>query len=325
MDRAIAHDAFAPPGRPAAMRSGLVLALIVHALLIAALAWSVNWRIDENDGVVAELWAPVAQVAAPRAATPEPQPPPAPTPAPAPQPEVRPPPPAPRPDPEAAARAEAQIALEREAKVAREKARRDEVERVAADKARQAERERRDEQRRQEVKREQDRQKERERVAQEEAREKKLAVEKARQKELAEERAREKAEADKARQDEARLAAIREANLKRMMGQAGTGDPSSTGNAARTAGPSSGYAGRIKARIKPNIVLTSALDGNPVAEVELSLAPDGTIVGRKLVKKSASAAWDETVLRAIDRTEVLPRDTDGRVPSSMVIEFRARE
>ena len=28
------------------------------------------------------------------------------------------------------------------------------------------------------------------------------------------------------------------------------------------------------------------------------------------------------VLRAIDKTEVLPRDVDGRVPSSMTIDFR---
>ena len=33
-------------------------------------------------------------------------------------------------------------------------------------------------------------------------------------------------------------------------------------------------------------------------------------------------AWDDAVLRAIDKTEVLPRDVDGRVPSSMTIDFR---
>jgi colicin import membrane protein len=31
------------------------------------------------------------------------------------------------------------------------------------------------------------------------------------------------------------------------------------------------------------------------------------------------------VLRAIDKTEVLPRDVDGRVPSSMAIEFKPQE
>jgi len=28
------------------------------------------------------------------------------------------------------------------------------------------------------------------------------------------------------------------------------------------------------------------------------------------------------VLRAIDKTRTMPRDTDGRVPSPMIIEFR---
>jgi len=40
---------------------------------------------------------------------------------------------------------------------------------------------------------------------------------------------------------------------------------------------------------------------------------------------SGVKAWDDTVLRAIDRTGMLPRDTDGRIPSTMVISFRPQE
>ena len=50
-------------------------------------------------------------------------------------------------------------------------------------------------------------------------------------------------------------------------------------------------------------------------------APDGTIVGRRLVKASGNKEWDDAVLRALDRTEILPRDTDGRIPSPMTIDF----
>ena len=114
--------------------------------------------------------------------------------------------------------------------------------------------------------------------------------------------------------------------MRRMNELAGaTGAATSTGTAARTAGPSAGYAGRIKARILPNIVFTEAIDGNPLATVEVRAAPDGTIIGRRLVKSSGVKAWDDAVLRAIDKTEVLPRDTDGRVPSSFEISFRPRE
>ena len=143
---------------------------------------------------------------------------------------------------------------------------------------------------------------------------------------VADEQAEKKKLAEQAKKDEARQAAIREANLRRMMSQAGSSDESTaTGNAARTSGPSSGYAGRIKARIKPNIVLTAPVAGNPSATVEVRVAPDGTIVGRKLVTPSGSAAWDETVLRAIDKTEVLPKDVDGRVPPTITIAFRPLE
>jgi len=137
-----------------------------------------------------------------------------------------------------------------------------------------------------------------------------------------------KAEADRkeklaAAEKDAQIARQREENLKRIAGQAGaTGAPDSSGTAAQSAGPSASYAGRIKARIKPNIVFGEELNGNPTASVEVKVAPDGTIIGRRLARSSGVTAWDEAVLRAIDKTEVLPRDVDGRVPPSMSIDFR---
>jgi len=126
--------------------------------------------------------------------------------------------------------------------------------------------------------------------------------------------------AEKAEQE--RIEKLRQDNLKRIQGQAGaTGGPTATGTAARDAGPSASYAGRIIAKVKPNIVLTEMVTGSPRAEVEVRAAPDGTIVGRRLVKSSGNKDWDEAVLRALDRTEILPRDTDGRVPSPITIGF----
>ena len=169
-----------------------------------------------------------------------------------------------------------------------------------------------------------------------------IAVEKARrERELQKDREREreaaKADADKkrllAQQEEQRRKLadkadldrqekLRQDNLKRMLGQAGaTGAPTAAGNAQRDAGPSASYAGRIIARVKPNIVLTDTVAGSPRAEVEVRAAPDGTIIGRRLVKSSGDKNWDDAVLRALDRTEILPRDTDGRVPSPITIGF----
>lgn len=281
------RDLFAPQ-QPPGMRSGLALAILAHVLLVIALTFGLNWKASEPEGVVAELWSALPQTAAPRPTPPEPKPAP-------PVVEPKPAPPVIKAEPAPPPRADAQIAIER---AARERARREEAERIEA--ARQAELRKREEAKRAEAKR---LEAERQRVASEQADKKQLA--------------------EQAKKDEARQAAIREANLRRMMSQAGTSDdPAAAGNAARTSGPSASYGGRIKARIKPNIVLTTPVAGNPAATVEVKVAPDGTIVARKLVTSSGSAAWDETVLRAIDKTEVLPKDTDGRVPPAFIITFR---
>lgn len=140
----------------------------------------------------------------------------------------------------------------------------------------------------------------------------------------AEKKRREQEEAQKLKEAE-RVEAQRQAQLNRMLGQAGaTGAPNATGTGARDAGPkgpSAGYGDRIRARVKPNIVLTESVEGSPRAEVEVRAAPDGSIINRRLVKSSGNPAWDDAVLRAIDRTAVLPRDEDGTVPSPIRIVF----
>ena len=130
--------------------------------------------------------------------------------------------------------------------------------------------------------------------------------------------------AKKRAEDDSRIAAQREANLKRMLGQAGA-TATTPGQSVRSAGPSASYAARIRGRIKPNIVYTAPVAGDLVTEVDVRCAPDGRILSRKLVKSSGIDAWDQAVLRAIDKTEVLPRDTDGTVPSLLNIEFNARD
>ena len=100
---------------------------------------------------------------------------------------------------------------------------------------------------------------------------------------------------------------------------------SATGTAPRASGPSASYAGRIAARIKPNIVFTEVISGNPSAEVQIRVAPDGTIVGARLLKSSGVKAWDDAVLRAVERTEKIPRDTDGTVVPEFPISFRPRD
>ncbi|MDE2627435.1 MAG: cell envelope integrity protein TolA [Burkholderiales bacterium] len=305
MDAAtLSRDPFMP--RPPKGRGpALALALLAHVLLIAALAFGVHWHTFEPNTVAAELWSAVPQAAAPRAV----EPPPAPTPTP---PEVRKPEPVVKqaepvapPKPPPPALPDPQIAIEQ--------AKREAAQRALA------------EQEQQKLKRE--------KAEQDKAARAKAALEKQRaQEELARQQA--QAEKVKAEQEKAlaakraadAAAAARAAYLKRMLGQAGaTGGPTDTGSAARASGPSASYAGRIMARIKPNIVFSDTVDGNPLATVEVTLAPDGTIIARRLVKSSGVKSWDDAVLRAIDRTEILPRDIDGRVPPPFQIDFRLHD
>jgi colicin import membrane protein len=125
--------------------------------------------------------------------------------------------------------------------------------------------------------------------------------------------------------DEAQLARQREKNLERMFGQVGaSGASSATGTALRDAAPSASYAGRIRAKIEPHIIFAGEVRGNPVAEVEVRCAFDGTVVGRNIVQSSGNKDWDAAVLDAIDRTATLPRDIDGRIPSVFRISFRPK-
>ncbi len=100
---------------------------------------------------------------------------------------------------------------------------------------------------------------------------------------------REQTEAEEKAQD-TRLAQQREENLRRMMGQAGgtPGQTAPTGTAAQNAAPSASYAGKVKAAVRPEIVFTGTVAGNAAAEVEVSAAPGGSIISRRLIKSSGN-------------------------------------
>jgi colicin import membrane protein len=148
----------------------------------------------------------------------------------------------------------------------------------------------------------------------------KLAEEKKQKEELA------KQDKQKKELEAKKLDQLRKEQLARMQAlAAGTGSPTSQGTAATSKGPSASYAAKIAARIKPNIVFTDVVSGNPTAEAVVRVAPDGTIVNVKLTKSSGVKAWDDAVVRAIEKTERIPRDVDGTVVSQFPISFRPND
>lgn len=315
------RDQFAPPRPPARLRA-ITLAVLVHAVLIGALTWGVNWKnTADQPAVEAELWAAVPTQAAPRAVEPPPPPPPPPVQ------QVTPPPPPPVRATEPPDTREADIAIEREKKrLEQEKKAREQQELREK-----RERERKEEERRERLEQEKKERQQKEREKEKEQREKQLAEQKKAEQEKQKKLAEDKRKADeaakrKAEAEEKQLAKLREDNMRRIQGMAGaTGAENATGTAQRSAGPSGSYGGKVAAKVKPNIVYPDAISGNPRAEVEVRLSPDGTIVGKRLVQSSGNKAWDDAVLRALDKTETLPRDVDGRVPSSLTIGFRPQD
>ncbi len=277
---------FAPPPTGGWGRS-LSFALFMHLLLLAALTWGVQWKTQSNTlSASAELWSALPLEAAPAANEPEPTPPqPVPPPEPVKAVEPKPTPPTPPKVDAAAEREAADIALKKEKEKKLQEKKEAELE-------------------------------------------KKKKLEKEKEKALKKEVAAAKAKLDakKAAAEEKRTEALRNENLKRMQGMAGaSGDENSKGTALKASGPSASYAGRIRARIKPNITFTEDVAGNPKAEVEVRTSPDGTIISRKLLSSSGNKAWDEAVLKAIDKTATLPRDEDGRVPPVLEISFRPKD
>ena len=318
------RDQFAPPRPPARVRA-IALAVLAHVLLVVALTWGVNWKTStDQPAVQAELWAAVPQQAALRA-EPEPQPEPAPTPPQPPEPVPAPlPPPPPPPRQAEPDTREADLAIEREKK-------RIEKEKKDKERAQQLEREKRERERKEEERRAQEKERLQKEKEKEKQREKERQEKLEKQKQLAEEKKRQEAE-DKRKQEaieKANAKAVEERhkeNVRRMQGLAGaTGGEKATGTAQRDAGPSGSYGGKVAAKVKPHIVYPDAVSGNPRAEVEVRAAPDGTITGTRLIQSSGNKAWDDAVLRALQKTETLPRDVDGRVPASLVIGLRPKD
>jgi colicin import membrane protein len=294
---------------------------VAHLALFLALGLATAWKTQpQTVQAEAELWSALPQAAAPKLQEPPP-PPPEPEPPREPPPQPKPPRPAPEPEPDNSLR-DAQIALQKKKLEDQKKKEAAERERKALEKK----------------KKEAEEKAEKDKAAKEKALKEKAAIDKAEQekKELDKKKAAEKAKADeKKRQqeqaqkekqdkaDDARAEALRQENLQRMQGMAGaSGGPNATGTALKSSGPSASYAGRLVGRIKPNITYPGDVVGNPRAEVEVRVAPDGTITSRRIVQSSGNKAWDDAVLRAIDKTEILPKDTDGRVPPLIVLGFR---
>lgn len=104
-------------------------------------------------------------------------------------------------------------------------------------------------------------------------------------------------------------------------GRGGSGSGCGTGGGG--GGASAGYAAKVAARIKTFYNSPESFPSNLSAKAEIRTLSDGTILSQRLLKSSGNPAFDETVLRAIDRAGRLPKDENGRMPETIfVITFK---
>lgn len=282
---------FGPPRDAGSVRA-FGLALLAHGLLIAALTWGVNWkRTDNTVSFEAEIWSTVRQEAAPKLVEPPPAPPPPPPGTP--EPVVKTAPPAPDVD----------IALEQEKK-----------RKLVQQKQQQQQ------QKEAELLAEKEKEKERE-LKLKEDQVKRKTLDDAKKTEVKKQELKEQASATG-------LAEQRKQNLARAMGLAGaTGAEDAKGLTQKSGGSSASYKARLAALFKRNISFANVegLQGNPKAIVQVKVASSGLIIGFRLTKSSGNPAWDDAVLRAVEKTERIPTDENGRVVSDFPVEFGPKD
>ena len=360
MATAQAHSDFLPPPSPGSGRA-LVLALIVHGLLVLALAYAVPWHLQTPTATFsAELWAPLPMEAAPPALPPEPPTPEVesivaprtPAPAPPPEPARVAPPPSPAIDADiATAERKAQQKKQDERELAAQEKKKLEERRLAdkrelaqrKEEALKAEKQKVDALAQEAKKAEKSklskaedakRRKELE-AAKAEAAKRLQEIEAAKaadEKRLKDLEIAKQQDADRLREEQAQSDKRRKDARERALKLAGTAAATGSGNANASGSPtqnaslSERYQKEVVAAIKPNIKYTKELSPSLTTELEVVTDATGKVASVSFRKRSGDAYWDDMARNAILRTERLPfDDTSGRVPSPLIISLRPHD
>ena len=292
-------------------------AILVHIALVAVLFFSVRWKQvapAAEEPMAVELIStaappPVVAERAPAATPPAPEPP-RPPPPPAPRPAPRPaptPPPAPAPSPADIAREKAQKEAEKKtqiAKLAADEAK-EKVKLKAVDDAAKKEVARKlDETRAKELK-----------LAQDKANKEQQAVKTAAATTVAADNAAAAAAEKQARELAERQAADRAAKA--------AADAATARARVKAEGD---YVGKIRAKVKGNIILASDVAGNPEAVFEVVQLPTGEVLSVTLKKSSGNRAYDEAVERAINKSSPLPKPEQADIfQRQLSLKFRPLE
>jgi colicin import membrane protein len=258
------------------------LALGVHALFVLLLVFGVSWQTQHPAPVMVDVWQTLPAAAPPVAVKPpEPV---KPAPAPRPAPTLK-PAPVPKPVAEEPPPKAPDIALEKK-KAEAERLKKLHAIQAAEDRARE-----------------------------ESARAEASAIKQARDKQVAEQKRQDllrQMEADELKQSMAEETA---ANAARAA-QAAAGK-----NQAALAQAVGQYRDLISAKVRGNTRLPDNLKGNPQVRCLVKLLPTGEVVSVRVTQSSGNAAYDEAVVRAIEKSSPLPLPAERDARAAFVPEL----
>jgi TonB family protein len=92
--------------------------------------------------------------------------------------------------------------------------------------------------------------------------------------------------------------------------------PTSAADAAN-----SGYLEKVQRRVRPNIVWSGETQGQETV-LAVRCTPTGTLLSATITRSSGNAAWDDAALRAVQRSDPMPQDINGKTPESFKITLR---
>ncbi|MFM0552670.1 cell envelope integrity protein TolA [Paraburkholderia sediminicola] len=325
------------PPRERGTGRAFAFALVMHVLLGFFLYHGIQWQNSTPEGAEAELWTEVPDTAIPRPVPPPPVP-------------VAPPPPVrdeqadialqekKRQQQEAARQAQLaeqqrqqklQAQQEAEAKRQQQLAA-DQAAQLAAQKAAAAKQKQQQQQQADKLKQQQlAEQQKQQQLKEQQQEQQKQAEADAQKKADAQKAAKAKAQADAAAQAK-KVDAERRARLAQMQGLAtgGTGSTTSdglgksgTGSGSGGTATSPGYSDKVRRAVRPNISWGGETGGLETV-VSVRCSPTGTLLGATISRSSGNAAWDDAALRAVQRTDPMPQDINGKTPTSFLITLR---
>jgi colicin import membrane protein len=322
--------------------TALALSMLVHAVLIGALFFGVQWKnqaLPSSVSVEVFRGTPVQPTQTPEPPPPPPPPEPEPVPEPPPplpEPQVEPPPPSPEPQVEPPPPPDPDIVIKEEQRrkeeerLEQERMERERLERERLEKER-LEQERLEqellEQERLEKERLEKEQRERERQEKEQLEQERLEKERLEQEKLEKERLekerQERERREKERREKERLEEMRkqveQEERRRTEEQNRQAAIAAADEELRQIGvqvsaarkrAESAYKNKIGSKIKGYTVLPPVIEGNPEVIFRVTQLPNGEIIDVRLNKSSGNKALDEAIERAIRNSSPLPLPDD---------------